>query len=129
MDKKSLIPHKDKFCHVVMIEFITEFFASIVERTHGIDSELIKPYRREIIDLFNNENFFKMSLLNLKQWQKIMKYFIDGKPEEILQEQMQLWNFQGGLFANNNSVIIQKCYAMKRIAFLIFSCEDDEFQN
>lgn len=67
-----------------MIEFITEFYASIVERTHGIDSELIKPYRREIIDLFNNENFFKVSILNLKQWQKIMKYFIDGKPEEIL---------------------------------------------
>lgn len=24
--------------------------------------------------------------------------------------------------------MIQKCYAMKRIAFIIFSCEDDEFQ-
>lgn len=112
-----------------MIEFITEFFATIVERTHSIDSELIKPYRREIIDIFNNENFFKVSLLNLKQWQKIMKYFIDGKPEEILAEQMQLWNFQGGLFANTNTVIAQKCYAMKRIAFLIFSCENDDFAS
>ena len=28
---------------------------------------------------------------------------------------------------NNNTVIVQKCYAMKRIAFLIFSCDDDEF--
>jgi hypothetical protein len=40
---------------------------------------------------------------------------------------MQKWNFQGGLFVNNNTVIVQKCYAMKRIAFLIFSCDDDEF--
>jgi hypothetical protein len=70
-----------------MIEFITEFFASIVEKTHKqINSELIKPYRRDIIDLFNNENFFKVNLLNLKQWQKIMSNFIDGKPEEIMQE-------------------------------------------
>jgi hypothetical protein len=114
---------------VVMMEFITEYFASTVERSHSIDAELIKPYRRDIIDLFNNDNFFQVSMLNLRQWQKIMKYFIDGKPEEILQEQMQLWNFQGGLFANNNTVIVQKCYAMKRIAFLIFSSEDDDFQN
>lgn len=113
-----------------MIEFITEFFASIVEKTHKqINSELIKPYRRDIIDLFNNENFFKVNLLNLKQWQKIMSNFIDGKPEEIMQEQMQLWNFQGGLFANNNTVIVQKCYAMKRIAFLIFSSKEDDFQK
>lgn len=52
----------------VMIEFIIEFFASIVERTHGIDSELIKPYRKDIFELFNNDHFFKVSLLNLKQW-------------------------------------------------------------
>lgn len=66
-------------------------------------------------------------MLNMRQWQKIMKYFIDGKPDEIFEEQMQKWNFQGGLFVNNNTVIVQKCYAMKRIAFLIFSCDDDEF--
>jgi|DEB0MinimDraft_12_1074336.scaffolds.fasta_scaffold08100_2 hypothetical protein len=112
-----------------MIEFITEFFASIVERCHQINPELIKPYRREIIELFTADQFFVVSMLNLKQWQKIMKYYIDGKPEEIFEEQMTKWNIQGGLFANNNSIIVQKCYAMKRIAFLIFSCEDDDFQS
>lgn len=87
-DKKQEKPiHKDKSSEVMM-EFITDFFSSIVERIHDTDSELLKPYRREIIDLFNNDNFFKTSMLNLKQWQKIMKYFIDGKPEEIFQEQI-----------------------------------------
>lgn len=56
-----------------------------------------------------------------------MKYFVDGKPDEIFEEQMQKWNFQGGLFANSEKVIDHKCYAMKRIAFLIFSCEEDDF--
>jgi len=32
-------------------------------------------------------------MLNLKQWQKIMKHFIEGKLEEIFEEQMQKWNF------------------------------------
>ena len=51
---------------VVMNEFITEFFASIVEQSHAQDPELIKPYKRDIIELFNNDNFFLMSMLNLK---------------------------------------------------------------
>jgi len=25
-------------------------------------------------------------MLNMRQWQKIMKYFIDGKPDEIFEE-------------------------------------------
>ena len=120
---------KDPKLDHVMNEFITEFFASTVERIHQVDPELIKPYRREIIDIFNNDTFFCVSMLNLKQWQKIMKYFIDGKPEEIFEEQILKWNFQGGLFENSTSVVQKKCYAMKRIAFLIFSCEDDDFQN
>jgi hypothetical protein len=51
-----------------MHEFQTEFFASIVERSHPMDPELIKPYHREIIDLFNADSFFQVSMLNLKQW-------------------------------------------------------------
>lgn len=88
-----------------MIEFITEFFASIVERSHQIEPDLIKPYKREIVELFNNENFFQTSMLNLKQWQKIMNKFIDGKPDEMFEEQMQKWSFNGGLFDNNKTVI------------------------
>lgn len=42
----------------VMNEFFTEFFASIVEKSHSIDPGLIKPYRKDIIELFNDENFF-----------------------------------------------------------------------
>ena len=50
----------------VMNEVITEFFASVVEKSHAIDPGLIKPYRREIIDLFNFDTFFQVSMLNLK---------------------------------------------------------------
>ena len=58
-----------------------------------------------------------------------MRYFIDEKYEEIYQEQMTKWNFQGGLFSNRNTENASKCYAMKRIAFLIFSCVNDNFSN
>ena len=40
---------------------------------------------------------------------------------------MTKWNNQGGIFTSASALTIQRCYAMKRIAFLIFSCADDEF--
>ena len=56
-----------------------------------------------------------------------MRYFADEKVDEIFDEQMTKWNFQGGLFSAKNTENVTKCYAMKRIAFLIFSCETDNF--
>jgi hypothetical protein len=41
---------------------------------------------------------------------------------------MQKWNATAGIFEQSNAITIRRCYAMKRIAFLIFSCEDDEFK-
>mgnify|MGYP006907057426 CR=1 FL=1 len=83
-----------------------QFFAQIVEETHEFDDNIIKPYRRAVIDIFNNDNFFNTSKLNLKYWQKIMNYIIEVKPEEIFEEQMTKWNTQGGLFAGQDRVIL-----------------------
>ena len=58
------------------------------------------------MELFNVENFFKMSMLNLKQWRKILKHFIDGKPEEMFEEQMTKWNNQGGMFTSAAALTI-----------------------
>lgn len=55
-------------------------------------------------------------------------YFIDGKPDEMLEYQMEKWNITGGLFADNRKLVIAKCYAMERIAFLVFSCVNDDFE-
>lgn len=58
----------NKQSNQVMNEYITEFFASMVGKVHKIDSNLLKPYKRDVIDLFNGETFFQMNMLNLKQW-------------------------------------------------------------
>ena len=88
----------------VMNEYMTELFSSIVEKVHKINSELLKPYKKDVTELFNSDSFFMLNKLNLKQWQKIMRFFIDGRPEEFFEEQMTKWNFQGGLFANNQYI-------------------------
>ena len=75
-----------------MNQFITKFFASIVEKSHSIDTDLIRPFKKEIIELFNIDSFFQTKMINLKQWQKIMKFFVDGRPDEIFEENMQKWH-------------------------------------
>ena len=52
----------------VMNQFMTQFFASIVEKSHSIDADLIKPFRKDIIELFNVDSFFQTKMINLKQW-------------------------------------------------------------
>ena len=51
-----------------------------------MDPNLIKIFRKDIVDFFNMDNFFQVSMLNLKEWQKIMKCLIDGKPDEFFEE-------------------------------------------
>ena len=70
----------------VMNEYLTELFSNIVMKVHKINSELLKPYKKEVNELFNCESFFMMNNLNLKEWQKILRFFIDGKPEFFFQE-------------------------------------------
>jgi hypothetical protein len=110
-----------------MNEFVTDFLASIIEQAAKMEANLIKPYRKDVVELFTADAFFQMSMLNLKNWGKIMRHFIEGKPEEMFTAQMTEWNAQGGIFESASALTTRRCYAMKRIAFLIFSCEDDEF--
>jgi len=43
-----------------MNELITDFLASIVERSYKIDSDnrATRPYKKEIVELFNYDCFF-----------------------------------------------------------------------
>lgn len=75
-----------------MNEFLIDFFASVIEKTAKLDSNLIKPYKDDVLKLFNVDNFFQMSMINLKQWRKILRNFIDGRPEDMFEEQMTKWN-------------------------------------
>jgi hypothetical protein len=42
---------------------------------------------------------------------------------------MDKWNVRPGMFNDQYSIISEKCYAMKRIAFMIFSCNKNVFNS
>ena len=51
-----------------MNEYMTELFSNIVMKVHKINSELLKPYKKDVNELFNSNSFFMLNKLNLKEW-------------------------------------------------------------
>lgn len=120
-----------------MHEFMSRFIAAIISEVHRHDPSLIMPFKDKVNRMFNNDGFFQMSMLNLKQWRRIMSCYIDFRvgsqdpaTDELFDEQMKKWNEQGGFYGGNKSAVItNQCYAMKRLAFLIFSCDTDQVKQ
>jgi hypothetical protein len=58
---------------VVIREAVTDFFATLMDKANQL---LVKPYKREISELFYSDNFFQQSRRTLKKWCKIINHFI-----------------------------------------------------
>ncbi|CDW85800.1 n-terminal domain-containing protein [Stylonychia lemnae] len=111
---------------VVIREAITDFFATIMDRANQL---LVKPYKREISELFYSDNFFQMSRRTLRKWCKIINHFILDQKDQVFEDLVYKWNTQAGLLTSKDFEIKQKCIALKRVAFLVFSGDQDQYDD
>ena len=51
-----------------IVELLSDFFASVVLVCQNNEFKLLRHYRKFIIEIFNYENFFEVSMLNLRHW-------------------------------------------------------------
>lgn len=86
---------------------------------------LVNPYKKEISEIFFSDNFFQMSRKNLRKWCKIINHFIMDQKTEVLDDLIYKWNIQAGVFVSREFELKQKCIALKRVAFLVFSGDLD----
>ena len=73
----------------VIRETITDFFATIMDKANQL---LVKPYKREITDLFFSDNFFQMGRRTLRKWCKILNHFIIDQKNEVFDDLVYKWN-------------------------------------
>ena len=106
----------------VIRELMTDFFSALMDKANQL---LVKPYKREISDIFFSDNFFMMSRRTLRKWCKIINHFIVEQKTEVLDDLMYKWNVSAGVFTTKDFEMKQKCIALKRIAFLVFSGDLD----
>lgn len=57
----------------VIREIMTDFFGALMDKANQL---LVKPYKREISEIFFSDNFFQMSRRTLRKWCKIINHFI-----------------------------------------------------
>mmetsp|Transcript_22191 Transcript_22191/g.16596 ORF Transcript_22191/g.16596 Transcript_22191/m.16596 type:complete len:98 (+) Transcript_22191:153-446(+) len=90
---------------------------------------LVKPFKREISDIFLHDNFFQMSRRTLRKWCKIINHFIMDQKTEFFDDLVYKWNTQAGVFTSKEFEMKQKCVALKRVAFLVFAGDIDQYED
>jgi len=111
----------------VLREVITDFFSALMDKANLF---LVKPYKREISDIFFHDNFFQMSRRTLRKWCKIINHFMmDQQKTEVFDDLVYKWNTQAGVFTSKEFEIKQKCIALKRVAFLVFAGDLDQYED
>lgn len=117
---------KDNRERAFIREAATDFFATLMD---GANNYLVKRYKQEISDLFFHDNFFQMSRRNLRKWCKIINHFISDHKDAVFDDLLYKWNTQAGLLTSKETESKQKVIALKRVSFLLFSGNVDQYDD
>ena len=102
----------------VQSELLSDFLAGLTAE----NTVLQRQYKREITEVFANENFFQLSERTLRKWQQIMRNFMSNEYNtEVFDDLLHKFNKAEGLFVTKRYEQQQKSLAFKRLAFLTFS--------
>lgn len=107
-------------------EALVDFFASLMDTA---SQYLIKRYKAEIQEFFSNENFFIMSRRSLRKWSKIINHFISDQKDAVFDGLFYQYNKEPGILASKDSEEKNKENALKRVAFLLFSGNVDQYDD
>jgi hypothetical protein len=70
-----------------------------------------------------------MSRRNLKKWSKIINHFISDHKDAVFDDLLYKWNTQAGLLTSKETENKQKIIALKRVSFLVYSGNVDQYDD
>ena len=70
-----------------------------------------------------------MSRRTLCKWCKIINHVISDSKDAVFDDLIYKWNTQAGLLTSKHFEIKQKCIALKRVSFLVFSGDIDQYDD
>jgi hypothetical protein len=91
-------------------------------------SFLIKDFKKNILDIFNGNDFFKCTKQTLKYWSKIIDWVLSNDKSDLFSEFLNKVSSFAILF-NRDAETKQKIKAFERICFVIYSGEKDKYQD
>lgn len=108
----------------VLIDSVTELFACLMEKAHHM---LVKTYRKQIAEIFFSDFFFDSSSRSLNKWSIIINLYMNYEKNDLIDDIINKWNTSAGMFTSKLYETKQKCTAIKRVAFLLYSSEYDKY--
>ena len=108
----------------VLIDIVTELFASLMKNA---DKILVKTYRKQISEIFFSDYFFDASSRALNKWKTIIEYYMNHEKNDLIDDIINKWNTSAGMFTSKLYETKQKCTAIKRVAFLLYSSSTDHY--
>lgn len=63
---------------------------------------LVRPFKKEISEIFFSDNFFCMNRRTLRKWSKIINHFIIDQKNEVFDDLLYKLNTQAGVFVRKN---------------------------
>jgi len=108
----------------VLIDAVTELFACLMEKAHHL---LVKTYRKQISEIFFSDYFFDASSRALNKWSIIINLYMNYEKNDLIDDIINKWNTSAGMFTSKLYETKQKCTAIKRVAFLLYSSETDKY--
>ena len=120
-----IIQNKKNYPNVI-IDAVTELFACLMEKAHNI---LVKTYRKQISEIFFSDYFFSASSRSLNKWSTIINLYMNYEKNDLIDEIIGKWNTSAGMFTSKLFETKQKCIAIKRVAFLLYSSEVDKYTD
>ncbi|CAI2382310.1 unnamed protein product [Moneuplotes crassus] len=108
----------------VLTDIVTELFAGLMKNADAI---LVKTYRKQISEIFFSDSFFDSSSRALNKWKTIIEYYMNHEKNDLIDDIISKWNTSAGMFTSKHYETKQKCTAIKRVAFLLYSSATDHY--
>ena len=108
----------------VITDIVTELFAGLMKNA---DKILVKTYRKQISEIFFSDYFFSASSRALNKWKTIIDYYMNHEKNDLIDDIINKWNTSAGMFTSKHYETKQKCTAIKRVAFLLYSSSTDHY--
>jgi len=91
-------------------------------------SFLVKEYKKNILDIFNGNDFFKCTKQTLKYWSKIIDWVVTMDKSDLFSEFLTKVSAFSFLYSRDSETK-QKIKSFERICFIIYSGERDKYQG
>eukprot|EP00743_Colponemidia_sp_Colp-15_P009252 GILK01010105.1.p1 GENE.GILK01010105.1~~GILK01010105.1.p1 ORF type:complete len:2033 (+),score=370.69 GILK01010105.1:843-6101(+) len=90
----------------------------------------LKAFKREVWDIFNHPDFFNTNRRTLRRWAVILNSIVTEDRRNCIQDllsKITATQTVTQLFTNRDADVAAKARAMKRLCFVLFSGETDEY--